>query len=178
MGSPTTTQKHCPKCGKKCEKCVLFQHEWYWRCPNCKIDADSYKESNKRYSDADYWGNETTQEWKLSKTIREFDISSCSITNIITTRDSAGNEVAEVTIRVSYTIIPQPIFSTPTEEIFKESFHMGPKNGGTEHDMWIDVANLVLKSTTLIYFQIDEIKKEYLVFALKKKYPFDTVQFK
>lgn len=171
--------KFCPVCSAKCEKSFLFLHEFYWKCPRCKIDADDPKYGVPKTKPIKAWDDEMTDPAfksysKLANALGgsfhktqlvEFPVTGCAMTTIMSTRDPiTGVEKADVKITSSGLVD-----GIGKMELFQETFEMTQGNTGTEDSMWEDLYIKILFMS--LSFSIDHIKEEYLKLRLQQRYP-------
>ena len=112
-GPTDLTAKWCPLCGRSCEKYILFRHEWYWRCPSCKIDADDPKHAKPKSSHPNnpylgiYDDDPTQPRAKIARNLDVF-ASNCVIANKTVTTDANGTQTAELRIYIDFRLVGNP----------------------------------------------------------------------
>lgn len=174
--------KWCPICTAKCEKVFLFQHEFYWKCPKCKIDADDPKYSTIKSKPVKAWDDEQTEPkysmsgYGISSAARlgvathlKFPVKDCEITSKMTTTDPITG-VVKADIKIMASGIMNGVGRI---EVFQETFEPSIKNTGTNDEMWEDISLKVLRSIFAV--SVDDIKKEFLVTRLQQRFPHSTL---
>jgi hypothetical protein len=162
--------KWCPVCGRSCEKYIMFQHEWYWRCPSCKIDADNPPKAQlkppKAYVKAhDDEMTDPAFRGMYSSVILDFQADDCMMNNIMITNDPhTGNPTAEIKIAAQ-----GRVNGIPKVEIFTEIFNVSPGCPGFENELWEELAVRVLHLNFAA--NVHDVKIEYLKSRLGHNYP-------
>lgn len=175
MANPTSQYKSCPVCSRECEKYFMFHINWYWRCPTCKIDADNppprdYSSPKPEVKKQRSWDDEPTDPRIMSMGGLSFSTtitalpSNCKMATIMTTKNFQNADEGDVKIHAD--VNDNGFAST---EVFQEKFPISAMNNGHEDEMWEDLARSVLQG--VLYFNVDEIKSEYLKLRLSQRYP-------
>lgn len=168
------SMKWCPICGRSCEKYIMFQHEWYWRCQSCKIDADNPPRNSTikpTQKPVKAWDDEMTDPAYRnpylghSTSVLDFDADDCKMNNIMITVDpSTGSPLAELRIAAS-----GRVNGIPKIETFTEAFLVTPGCPGFEPELWEELAARVLHLSFAA--NVHDVKIEYLKARLATQYP-------
>lgn len=168
------TSKRCPKCGGACEKYVMFRNDWYWRCPVCRIDADSYSTPSQiNIPKVRAWDDEqedTQPNFKMV-TYHELRADDCAMSTFsITTDPFSGTVRADVNI-----VAIGRTNGIPTSFTFQETFDPQPGfRGQDEDEYWEQIAIKVLGLNFSL--NVLDVKAQYLRDRLGRRHPSDKVK--
>lgn len=169
----------CPECQIYSEKYVMFQNDWYWQCPKCKIDVDNpptkKKDTLDKYlSKADVSSGTAISYSKI--TPGEIDLYTgtivCPNFAVNSNFHTMGISGGEMQIQFDIMFKPSGMRHTVLElETFPMAYGMNP----TEEDMWKSLMHHLMPGQMVL--NVDDAKEMYASYYLKKTYPGVTVSF-
>lgn len=148
----------------------MFHIQWYWRCNDCKIDADSYKDTSPTKAKASNpWDTDTDPMWNKGTYLQqtfEFNTKDVHMPMVSISTGPSGLPEVEVKITAIGTIN-----SKHSVETFEEKFYPSNHLSTDECDMWDDIAVKIMRAPTAFYSNYEDIKKQYLISKLTDRYP-------
>lgn len=181
MANPQSTfPPRCPECFVESIKFVMFQNDWYWQCPKCKMDVDNppkgkdYKTLKEEAKKNDIYSYKVS--YSNPSYLQEIDLHtgtiSCSSFGMSSNFHTAGISNGEMQIQFEVVFKPSGMKHTIKElEVFPMTYGFQP----TEEDMWKALMNHLMPGQ--LVFNIDDAKEMYASHYLKKTYPGVTVSF-